>query len=288
MRVAARGRARRSRARPPDSERAAPNSQRSAARATASMAAAEPTSDPYPSGGPPGRIVIYGNPTSRVCKVLWVCAELGLSVDSVPVWAERKSDWFTALNPKQAVPVVRDGDLLLHESNTVVQYLATKYGPEQVLTTTKVTHPDGTTLETTTTATKGGGGAGGLLPVGPEATAVASMWTEYAETTIAPTQNPVRRRAARGSRPAERLLPACCLPAPALTAACAAAGACLPLQPCAAVVWLLAAVLRQGAARSPRGHALPSRRARGEAAGLPIRRGAAAARAQTGQGLVLV
>ena len=54
----------------------------------------------------------------------------------------------------RAVGSVERGALLLHESNTVVQYLATKYGPEQVLTTTKVTHPDGTTLETTTTATK--------------------------------------------------------------------------------------------------------------------------------------
>jgi hypothetical protein len=30
---------------------------------------AEPTSDPYPDGGPPGKIVLYGLPTSRVCKV---------------------------------------------------------------------------------------------------------------------------------------------------------------------------------------------------------------------------
>ena len=154
------------------------------------------TSDPYPEGAPPGHIVLYGNPTSRVCKVLWVCAELGVPVISVPVWEQRKEPWFTRLNPKQAVPVVRDGDLLLHESNTIVTYLAAKYGwaaAPPATTTSKVTHPDGTCVEvtTSTTGSASGDGADSLLPVGPEATAVASMWTEYAETTIAPKQNPI-------------------------------------------------------------------------------------------------
>ena len=106
--------------------------------------------------------------------------------EQVPVWAERKSDWFTAINPKQAVPAFRDGELLLHESNTIVAYVAAKYGGEHAVSTTKVTHPDGTCLEVSTT-----GGGSALVPVGPEARAIASMWTEYAETTIAPAQNPV-------------------------------------------------------------------------------------------------
>lgn len=148
----------------------------------------EPTSDPYPDGVQ-GKIVLYGNPTSRVCKVLWVCAELDVPVEAVPVWNERKSDWFTAINPKQAVPAMRDGDLLLHESNTIVEYIASKYGGgDPVVTTTKVTHPDGTCIETSTTS-----GGSALVAASPEARAVASMWTEYAETTIAPTQNPVGR-----------------------------------------------------------------------------------------------
>ncbi len=110
-----------------------------------------------------------------------------MPVEMVPVWNERKSEWFTAINPKQAVPVVRDGDLLLHESNTIVAYIATKYGGgAHAVTTTKVTHPDGTCIETSTA-----GGGSPLLPSTPEGSAVASMWTEYAETTIAPAQNPV-------------------------------------------------------------------------------------------------
>lgn len=107
----------------------------------------------------------------------------------MPLWDERLSDWFTAINPKQAVPVVRDGALLLHESNTIVTYIATKYGPQQFTSTTKVAYPDGTVQETTTSSGGPGDANGGLLPVGPEATAVAAMWTEYTETTIAPKQN---------------------------------------------------------------------------------------------------
>ena len=80
------------------------------------------------------------------------------------MWDERLSDWFTIINPKRAVPVVRDGELLLHESNTIVTYIATKYGPELSSTTTTITHPDGTTLETTTSSGGPGGASGGLLP----------------------------------------------------------------------------------------------------------------------------
>ena len=35
-----------------------------------------PDGDPAPGPPPPGTITIYGQPTSRVCKVMWVCAEL--------------------------------------------------------------------------------------------------------------------------------------------------------------------------------------------------------------------
>ncbi len=136
-----------------------------------------------------------------VDQVLWICAELDVPVELVPVWNERKSDWFTAINPKQAVPAARDGDLLLHESNTIVAYIATKYGGGAHATAiTRVTHPDGTCIETST-----GAGGSRLLPPSPEGTAIASMWTEYAETTIAPTQNPVGPAAPRASSLRKRI-----------------------------------------------------------------------------------
>jgi glutathione S-transferase len=120
--------------------------------------------------------------------VLWICTELGVPVEHVLMWDERKDPWFLAINPKGAVPAIRDGALLLHESNTIVSYIATKYGPAPSATSTTVTHQDGTLIECTTT---NGGVGGGLLPVGAEATAIGAMWTEFAETTIAEKQNPI-------------------------------------------------------------------------------------------------
>ena len=67
-----------------------------------------------------------------------------------------------ALNSKGTVPTMRDGPLVLNESNTIVSYIC---------------------------QTRGGGT--GLYPQDPAALAKAWQWLEYAETTIVPAQNPV-------------------------------------------------------------------------------------------------
>ena len=65
----------------------------------------------------------------NVRKVLWLCDELGLDIE--------REDWgsgfrstqepeFLALNPNGLVPVLRDGDLVLWESNTICRYLAAR------------------------------------------------------------------------------------------------------------------------------------------------------------------
>lgn len=73
---------------------------------------------------------ILGKTSSiNVRKLLWACAELGLEY--------MREDWgsgfrattdpaFLALNPNGLVPVLRDGDLVLWESNTILRYLAAK------------------------------------------------------------------------------------------------------------------------------------------------------------------
>ncbi|KAL1515799.1 hypothetical protein AB1Y20_002415 [Prymnesium parvum] len=136
--------------------------------------AEEPTQDPFPNGGPADGVVVYGGKTSRVVKVLWVCAELRVKAYHLPVMQQRSAAWFAAINPKKQVPAFKDGTLTLHESNTICHYLASKYGPE-------TRAPDGTVSASN----------GGILPLTHEASAIASMWTEFAETTIAPAQNPV-------------------------------------------------------------------------------------------------
>lgn len=75
-------------------------------------------------------ITLLGKPTSiNVRKVLWLCAELKLPVDLQP-WGSGHRDTqlpaFLALNPNGLVPVLRDGDFVLWESNSICRYLAAR------------------------------------------------------------------------------------------------------------------------------------------------------------------
>ena len=75
---------------------------------------------------------ILGRASSiNVRKVLWACAELQIPFE--------REDWgsgfrstqtpeFLALNPCAMVPVIQDGDFTLWESNTIIRYLASRYG----------------------------------------------------------------------------------------------------------------------------------------------------------------
>lgn len=75
---------------------------------------------------------ILGKASSiNVRKVLWTCAELQIPFE--------REDWgsgfqptntpeFLALNPCAMVPVIQDGDFTLWESNTIIRYLASRYG----------------------------------------------------------------------------------------------------------------------------------------------------------------
>ncbi|MBG7024110.1 glutathione S-transferase [Pseudomonas aeruginosa] len=79
---------------------------------------------------------ILGKASSiNVRKVLWTCAELDLPY--------RREDWgsgfrdtreaeFLALNPNAMVPVLRDGELVLWESNSIIRYLANRYADERL------------------------------------------------------------------------------------------------------------------------------------------------------------
>ncbi|AOJ78875.1 glutathione S-transferase family protein [Burkholderia ubonensis] len=74
-------------------------------------------------------------PSINVRKVLWLCAELDLPFE--------REDWgagfrstddpaYLALNPHGLVPVIKDGDFVLWESNTIIRYLANRYGGESL------------------------------------------------------------------------------------------------------------------------------------------------------------
>ena len=77
--------------------------------------------------------VIWGATTTRTLRVIWMAEEVGL--DYVlrkigPRTGETQSAQFTALNPKQKIPLLVDGDFKLSESLAICRYLAEHHGQE--------------------------------------------------------------------------------------------------------------------------------------------------------------
>jgi len=58
----------------------------------------------------------------NVRKVLWTCAELDLPFEHVESDAR-----LLAHNPNALVPVIRDGEFVMWESNSICRYLANKH-----------------------------------------------------------------------------------------------------------------------------------------------------------------
>jgi glutathione S-transferase len=77
---------------------------------------------------------IWGRANSiNVQKVLWVSEELGLFFDRVDAGMQFgvvDTAEYRALNPNALVPTIDDDGFVLWESNTIVRYLAAKYGAQ--------------------------------------------------------------------------------------------------------------------------------------------------------------
>jgi len=76
---------------------------------------------------------IWGRRTSsNVQKVMWTVAELGLAHERIDLggpFGGNQEPAYQALNPNGLVPTLVDADLVLWESNSIVRYLANRYGP---------------------------------------------------------------------------------------------------------------------------------------------------------------
>ena len=74
---------------------------------------------------------IWGRPNSiNVQKVMWTVAELGLAHERHDVggpFGGLDTPEFKALNPNGTIPVLKDGDVVLWESNAIVRYLLAKH-----------------------------------------------------------------------------------------------------------------------------------------------------------------
>jgi glutathione S-transferase len=101
--------------------------------------------------------------SSNVQKVMWAVGELGLAHERVDIGGEfggNKEPAYLALNPNGLVPTLEDGDLILWESNSIVRYLAGRYGP------------------------------GKLEPKDAKARALASQWMDWQISVVLPALSP--------------------------------------------------------------------------------------------------
>ena len=82
-------------------------------------------------------LTLYDFPTSgNARKVRLLLAELDLEHEHVPVPRARpRPDWYLELNPFGGVPAIRDGDLVLAESQAILRYLATREGRDDLYPT---------------------------------------------------------------------------------------------------------------------------------------------------------
>ncbi len=79
-------------------------------------------------------LTLYDFPTSgNARKVRLLLAELGLEFEHVAVPRARpRPDWYLDVNPFGGVPAIRDGDLVLAESQAILRYLATREGRDDL------------------------------------------------------------------------------------------------------------------------------------------------------------
>ena len=71
--------------------------------------------------------------SSNVKKVIWLADELNLPYERIDAGLEYgivDTPAYRALNPNGRVPTIEDGDFVLWESNSIMRYLAMKYGGE--------------------------------------------------------------------------------------------------------------------------------------------------------------
>ena len=103
---------------------------------------------------------IWGRPNSiNVQKVMWTVGELGVPYEHTAAgmhFGQNDQDWYLAMNPNGRVPMIKDDDFVLYESNAIVRYLAARHG------------------------------AGTLFPDTLQARAEADQWMDWQQTTLNP------------------------------------------------------------------------------------------------------
>jgi glutathione S-transferase len=76
------------------------------------------------------RVQLWGVGTARTLRPIWMAEELGIGYDLVPIGprtGETQTPEYQALNPKQKIPLLIDGDVRLSESVAICRYLVTSH-----------------------------------------------------------------------------------------------------------------------------------------------------------------
>jgi glutathione S-transferase len=83
------------------------------------------------------KLVLWGVGTTRTIRAHWALHELGLRYETRPILprsGETKTPEYTALNARQKIPLLVDGNFSIGESAAIVAYLSQNYStPEHVL-----------------------------------------------------------------------------------------------------------------------------------------------------------
>jgi glutathione S-transferase len=79
-------------------------------------------------------LTLWGVGTSRTIRAHWAMQELGLAYETRAIGArtgETKTAEYTALNPRQKIPLLQDGDFCIGENAAIVAYLSRTYSTEE-------------------------------------------------------------------------------------------------------------------------------------------------------------
>ena len=72
------------------------------------------------------RLVVWGVGTARTMRVHWLLHELGLDYQTKRIQSrtgETQSDEYSSINPRQKIPTLVDGDLVITESAAIMRHL---------------------------------------------------------------------------------------------------------------------------------------------------------------------
>ncbi|MBV1796519.1 glutathione S-transferase family protein [Siccirubricoccus sp. G192] len=75
--------------------------------------------------------VLWGCTTARTIRAHWALHELGLRYRCEPILprsGETQTSRYTAVNPRQKIPALQDGDFTITESAAIINYLSATYG----------------------------------------------------------------------------------------------------------------------------------------------------------------